>query len=160
MKFLTNLIEYVGNSITIPSKTGTLAMLDDIITNHAFLESFVTNSTTLAFCQSVASNAVIGRAYAGDLECSDLPGSLAKAECIVTVIKSAVGEEKLLHLQLVSGNTEWIGNYNGTSFSGWQSLVKAGDSISITSGGSLTIGSTSLTEDDLQKLKTLIPVDE
>ena len=53
-----------------------------------FPNSWVTNSTTLAFCQSIQSdtNAHAGSAYLGTLMCNDLPSGMVQVEAIVDII--------------------------------------------------------------------------
>lgn len=74
---------------------------------HTFNNSWVTNSTTAAFCDSIVNDqtAIAGMSYLGQLRCSDLPGDLGQGEAIVEIISESE-DGKAIHITLTSVDTE------------------------------------------------------
>lgn len=91
-----------------------------------FPAGWTTNSTTKAFCDSIAadSSAIKGMAYLGEVTFSDLPASMANAEIVVEIMDGTTVANKIIVLTCTSGNqapymwkyTYWNG---GSDVSGW-----------------------------------------
>ena len=99
-------------------------------TYAAYRPGWVTNSTTKAFCDSVAadSSAVKGQGYLGEVTCSDLPASMVNAEVIVEIMDGTTALNKVIVLTVTSGNTapyRWQYTYwnNGSNVSGWKTWI-------------------------------------
>ena len=119
---------------------------------------WTTNSTTKAFCDDIAADtsAVAGKAYLGEVTCSDLPASMGNAEIVVEVMAGTTANNKVIVLTCTSGNTApymWKYTYwnNGTDVSGWkgfQEQLVSGTNIKTINGGSI-LGSGNLDIDAL-----------
>ena len=77
-----------------------------INTTHAFNPSWVVNSTTATFCDSIVNDpeAEAGMVYLGQLLCNDLPGGLVQGEAIVEVLTNNANG-KAIHIMLTSVDT-------------------------------------------------------
>ena len=101
------------------------------INYHTFNNSWVTNDTTEAFCQSIVADNTTkaGMTYLGIIRCSDLPG-LVQGECVVEILSQGSSNGKDMHLVLTSlevapyhweYNYAWInGSYKNTGWIGYQ----------------------------------------
>lgn len=119
----TNIKTVDGNSIL---GSGNL----ELSTYLPFPTEWTTTGTTKALCDDIASDttAVEGKAYLGEVTCSDLPNSLSNAEIVVEIMDGTTASNKVIKLTCTSGNTSpymWIYTYwnNGTDVSGWQSFA-------------------------------------
>jgi len=95
-----------------------------VTTNQKFLDTFVTNSTTEAFCESVKTYGQLGMSYIGPLSCTDLPSGLGNGEAVVEVIGTTLDPNgKVIHIYLYSTTTSpyaWeYSYYNSEKKSGW-----------------------------------------
>ena len=90
---------------------------------------WVTNSTTKAFCDSIAADttAVKGKAYLGEVTLNDMPAGIVNAEIVVEIMDGTTAANKVIKLTLSSGSVApymWIYTYwnGGSNTSGWQAL--------------------------------------
>ena len=108
---------------------------------------WTTNSTTKAFCDAVAadSSATVGKAYLGEVTFSDLPASMVNAEVNVYINSGATAANKVVVLELSSGNTApykwmyvyWNGGTNVSGWKTWQETLVSGTNIKTINGNSL-----------------------
>lgn len=121
----TNIKTIDGNSVL---GSGNL----ELSTYLTYPAGWTTNSTTKAFCDGIAADttAVKGKAYLGEVTCSDLPASISNAEVVVEIMDGTTAQDKKIVLSLKSGNVApyaWQYVYwdNGTNVSGWQTWATA-----------------------------------
>lgn len=132
----TNIKTINGNSIL---GDGNLS----INTYQPFPNTWTTDSTIIAFCNSVNADtsAVEGMAYLGELYCSDLPFN-GNADAVVEIIAGSGSHNKVIHITITSGNvapyrweyTYW--NDGSSTTNGWiafQNQLTAGKNITIDS---------------------------
>ena len=91
-----------------------------------FPNTWTTNSTTKALCDDIAADntAEKGKAYLGEVTCSDLPAGIINSELVVEIMDGTTAANKVIVLTLTSGNvapymwkyTYWNG---GSNVSGW-----------------------------------------
>lgn len=91
-----------------------------------FPNTWTTNSTTKALCDDIAADNTSekGKAYLGEVTCSDLPAGMLNGEVIVEIMDGTTAANKVIVLTLTSGNvapymwkyTYWNG---GSNVSGW-----------------------------------------
>ena len=105
---------------------GAYVLLDDVRTYRPFPTTWVTNSTTAAFCAGVNADekASEGMAYLGEVTFSDLPTGISNAEVVVEIMDGTGTSGKVIHLILTSGNVNpyrWEYTYwnDGSNVSGW-----------------------------------------
>lgn len=108
---------------------------------------WTTNSTTKAFCDAVAadSSATVGKAYLGEVTFSDLPASMANAEVNVYINSGTTAANKVIVLELSSGNVApykwmyvyWNGGTNVSGWKTWQETLVSGTNIKTVNGNSL-----------------------
>lgn len=98
----------------------------ELSTYLPFPAGWTTSGTTKALCDDIAADtsAVKGKAYLGEVTCSDLPASMANAEIVAEIIDGTTSSNKVIKLTCSSGNTApymWIYTYwnGGTDVSGW-----------------------------------------
>lgn len=98
----------------------------ELSTYLTYPAGWTTDSTTKALCDDIAADtsAVAGKAYLGEVTCSDLPASMANAEIVVEIMAGTTANDKVIVLTCSSGNTapyKWQYTYwnNGTDVSGW-----------------------------------------
>lgn len=126
----------------------------ELSTYLTYPAGWTTNSTTKAFCDDIAADttAVKGKAYLGEVTCSDLPAGVSNAEVVVEIMDGTTAQDKVIVLSLKSGNVApyaWQYVYwdNGTNVSGWktwQETLVSGTNIKTINGTSL-LGSGNLT---------------
>ena len=131
-----------------------------------FGASWVTNSTTKAFCDSVNadSTAIEGMAYLGELTCSDLPFN-GNADTVAEIMQGSGTSNKVIHLIITSGNVapyRWEYTYwnNGSNVSGWigfQPELSAGDNISLLSN-TVSVTGKATTQDVNRLFETEYPI--
>ena len=116
----TNIKTVDGNSLL---GSGNL----ELSTYLPFPNTWTTTGTTKALCDDIAADtsAVKGKAYLGEVTCSDLPASMGNAEIVVEIMDGTTAANKVIVLTLTSGNTApymWKYTYwnGGTDVSGWQ----------------------------------------
>lgn len=116
----TNIKTVDGNSLL---GSGNL----ELSTYLPYPAGWTTTGTTKAFCDDIAADttAVEGKAYLGEVTCSDLPASMANGEVVVEIMDGTTAANKVIVLTLTSGNTApymWKYTYwnDGTDVSGWQ----------------------------------------
>ena len=116
---------------------------------------WTTSGTTKALCDDIAADtsAVAGKAYLGEVTCSDLPASMNNAEIVVEIMAGTTAQNKVIVLTCTSGNAApymWKYTYwnNGTDVSGWKGFqeqlvsgtnIKTINSNSILGSGNLDI---------------------
>lgn len=120
-----------GGTFTVQGKQAS----GTVLSSSPFPASFVTNSTTVAFCDSIAEteSAVCGMTYLGGVSLSDMPFA-GNAEVIVRIMT----ETKVIVLEMFSTDTacnHWYAMYAyGSMFTGdeacpWQGIMSiSGDS--------------------------------
>ena len=115
----TNIKSVDGNSLL---GSGNL----ELSTYLTYPAGWTTNSTTKAFCDAIAADtsAVVGKAYLGEVTCSDLPASMVNGEIVVEIMDGTTAANKVIVLSLKSGNVApyaWQYMYwnNGSNISGW-----------------------------------------
>ena len=93
---------------------------------------WTTTGTTKALCDDIAADttATKGKAYLGEVTCSDLPASMVNAEVVVEIMDGTTAANKVIVLTLTSGNTApymWKYTYwnGGSNVSGWVSWATA-----------------------------------
>ena len=113
----------------------------ELSTYLTYPAGWTTNSTTKAFCDSIAADttATVGKAYLGEVTLNDMPASIGNAEIVVEIMNGTTAQNKIIKLILSSGNVSpymWIYTYwnGGTNTSGWQSL--GGDALPSQAGNS------------------------
>lgn len=126
----------------------------ELSTYLTYPAGWTTDSTTKALCDDIAADtsAVAGKAYLGEVTCSDLPASMANAEIVVEIMAGTTANDKVIVLTCSSGNTapyRWQYTYwnNGTDVSGWkgfQEELTSGTNIKTINGNSV-LGSGDLT---------------
>ena len=115
----------------------------------------IADYTTKALCDDIAADtsAVAGKAYLGEVTCSDLPASMNNAEIVVEIMAGTTAQNKVIVLTCTSGNAApymWKYTYwnNGTDVSGWKGFqeqlvsgtnIKTINSNSILGSGNLDI---------------------
>ena len=116
----TNIKSVDGNSLL---GSGNL----ELSTYLTYPAGWTTNGTTKAFCDGIAADttATKGKAYLGEVTCSDLPASMVNGEVVVEIMDGTTSANKVIVLTLTSGNTApymWKYTYwnGGTNVSGWQ----------------------------------------
>lgn len=116
----TNIKTVDGNSLL---GSGNL----ELSTYLPYPAGWTTNGTTKALCDDIAADttAIKGKAYLGEVTCSDLPASMANAEIVVEIMDGTTSSNKIIVLTCTSGNTSpymWKYTYwnDGTNVSGWQ----------------------------------------
>lgn len=97
-----------------------------------YSDDWPTNGTTKEFCDAIAADdeAVVGKAYLGEVTFSDLPSGLVNSEVIVEIMSGTTAADKVIYLTMMSGNlapyrwdyTYWNG---GANLSGWIGAVSA-----------------------------------
>ena len=112
----------------------------ELSTYLPYPSGWTTTSTTKAFCDDIAADttAIGGKAYLGEVTCSDLPASMANAEIVVEIMSGSTANNKVIVLTCTSGNTApymWKYTYwnGGSDVSGW---VTCGDTLPSQSGNS------------------------
>ncbi|MBP5789243.1 MAG: hypothetical protein J6W29_03310 [Neisseriaceae bacterium] len=130
----------------------------ELSTYLTYPAGWTTNSTTKAFCDSIAADttATVGKAYLGEVTCSDLPAGMLNAEIVVEIMDGTTVQDKVIVLSLKSGNVApyaWQYVYwdNGTNVSGWktwQEPLVSGTNIKTVNNTSL-LGSGNITIDSL-----------
>lgn len=98
-------------------------------------------TTTKQFCDIVAADAdaIEGKMYLGEVRWSDLPASMVNAEVTVSIMKGNTASNKVIVLNMTSGNRapyQWQYTYwnSGSNISGWigfQPELKSGTGITI-----------------------------
>ena len=131
----------------------------ELSTYLTYPAGWTTNSTTKAFCDGVAADttAVKGKAYLGEVTCSDLPAGILNAEVVVEIMDGTTAQDKIIVLSLKSGNVApyaWQYVYwdNGTNVSGWktwQEPLVSGTNIKTVNNTSL-LGSGDITTEIIQ----------
>ena len=93
---------------------------------------WTTTGTTKALCDDIAADttATKGKAYLGEVTCSDLPASMVNGEVVVEIMDGTTAANKVIVLTLTSGNTSpymWRYTYwnGGSNVSGWVSWATA-----------------------------------
>lgn len=104
----------------------------ELSTYLPFPNGWTTTGTTKTLCDDIAADttAVKGKAYLGEVTCSDLPASMANGEVVVEIMDGTTAQNKVIVLTLTSGNTApymWKYTYwsGGTNVSGWQTWATA-----------------------------------
>lgn len=148
----TNIKTIDGNSVL---GSGNL----ELSTYLTYPAGWTTNSTTKAFCDSIAADttATVGKAYLGEVTCSDLPAGILNAEVVVEIMDGTTAQDKVIVLSLKSGNVApyaWQYVYwdNGTNVSGWktwQEPLVSGTNIKTINGTSL-LGSGDIATEAIQ----------
>lgn len=106
----------------------------ELSTYLTYPTSWTTTGTTKALCDDIAADtsAIAGKAYLGEVTCSDLPASMANAEIVVEIMAGTTANNKVIVLTCTSGNTApymWKYTYwnNGTDVSGWKGFTTIND---------------------------------
>lgn len=143
----TNIKTIDGNSVL---GSGNL----ELSTYLTYPAGWTTNSTTKAFCDDIAADtsAVVGKAYLGEVTCSDLPASMVNGEIVVEIMDGTTAANKVIVLSLKSGNVSpyawqyvyWNGGSNTSGWKTWQETLVSGTNIKTINGTSL-LGSGDLT---------------
>ena len=156
----------VGAQATLVSGTNIKSVNNNSLLGSGNLElstyltypaGWTTNSTTKAFCDDIAADttATVGKAYLGEVTCSDLPAGILNAEVVVEIMDGTTAQDKIIVLSLKSGNVApyaWQYVYwdNGTNVSGWKSWqeplvsgtnIKTVNNTSLLGSGNITIDS-------------------
>lgn len=148
----------------------------ELSTYLTYPAGWTTNSTTKALCDDIAADAtaIVGKAYLGEVTCSDLPASMVNGEIVVEIMSGTTSANKVIVLSLKSGNVapyawQYVYWNGGSNVSGWQTLGASlpsqsgnsgkflktnGTDVSwanaientATGGGSFTIGGTATTQ--------------
>lgn len=150
----TNIKTVDGNSLL---GSGNL----ELSTYLTYPAGWTTTGTTKALCDDIAAdtNATKGKAYLGEVTCSDLPASMANGEVVVEIMDGTTAANKVIVLTLTSGNTApymWKYTYwnGGVNVSGW---VTCGDTLPSQSGNNgkfLTTNGTSTSWANVDALPT------
>ena len=130
----------------------------ELSTYLPFPTGWQTTGTTAQLCHSIAiePGAIAGKAYLGEVRCSDLPASMVNAEIVAEVIDGSNYNDKVIVLTCTSGNTSpymWKYTYwnNGANVSGWigfQPELVSGTNIKTINNNSI-LGSGNLDIDGL-----------
>lgn len=104
----------------------------DIPTYLSFPNSWTTNATMVDLFTDIENDAtaVVGKAYLGEVTCSDLPFS-GNAELVVEIMNGS-GTNKIILASLTSSNVApyyWQYTYGGGHNSGWQTFISADNNI-------------------------------
>lgn len=131
----------------------------ELSTFLSYPAGWTTNSTTKAFCDGIAADttATVGKAYLGEVTCSDLPASMVNAEVVVEIMDGTTAQNKVIVLSLKSGNvapyawqyTYWNGGSNVSGWQTWQEPLVSGTNIKTINGTSL-LGSGDITTEAIQ----------
>lgn len=123
----TNIKTINGNSVL---GSGNL----ELSTYLPYPAGWTTTGTTKAFCDDIAADttATVGKAYLGEVTCSDLPASMVNAEIVVEIMAGTTANNKVIVLTCTSGNAApymWKYTYwnNGTDVSGWKGFTTIND---------------------------------
>ena len=148
----TNIKSVDGNSLL---GSGNL----ELSTYLTFPTGWTTTGTTKALCDDIAADttAVKGKAYLGEVTCSDLPTGVLNAEVVVEIMDGTTAQDKIIVLSLKSGNVSpyaWQYVYwdNGTNVSGWktwQEPLVSGTNIKTINNTSI-LGSGNITTEVIQ----------
>lgn len=131
----------------------------ELSTYLPYPNTWTTNGTTKAFCDGIAADttATEGKAYLGEVTCSDLPASMVNAEVVVEIMDGTTAQDKVIVLTLTSGNTApymwkytyWNGGSNVSGWQTWQEPLVSGTNIKTINGTSL-LGSGDITTEAIQ----------
>lgn len=116
-----------GENIKTVNGVNLLGSGDLVIkTYQPFNPVWPTSGTTKAFCDAVNADAgaSVALAYLGEVTFTDLPSGMVNAEVKVEIMQGTGTADKVIHLELTSGNRppyRWEYTYwgNGQNVSGW-----------------------------------------